>query len=266
MSVAQAIILGVLQGITEFLPVSSSGHLVLARAVMGVQEVPVLFDVVLHLATLFVVFWMFRVRIWNILSALGRLMFKGSMDEDKPLTRLSFQLVFGSCMTAALGFPLAALDVHDKPFLVGFFMVFTAFILLATLRAKGTRSVKNTGWMQFFLIGTAQGLGVLPGISRSGITIGTGLFLGLDRKTAGELSFLLSIPAVLGAFLLSLKDVEALGSVVAFPALMAGFFAALISGYVCLRLLLWLVSEGRLWVFAVYLVPMGLWVIFRFLG
>jgi undecaprenyl-diphosphatase len=113
-------------------------------------------------------------------------------------------------------------------------------------------------------MGFAQGLGVFPGISRSGITISAGLLSGLDRKAAGEFSFLLSIPAVGGAFLLSLRDISTLGSSVPLPSLGFGFLAALAAGYASLKFLLWLISSGRLWIFALYLIPAGIWGLVRF--
>jgi undecaprenyl-diphosphatase len=126
-----------------------------------------------------------------------------------------------------------------------------------TVRARGSRSIESIGWGRALLIGAAQGVGVFPGISRSGITIGSGMLSGLHRKAAGEFSFLLSLPAVGGAFLLSLKDAAELSSSVPAISLIAGFAAALLAGYASLKLLLRLIADGRLWIFALYLVPAG---------
>jgi undecaprenyl-diphosphatase len=114
------------------------------------------------------------------------------------------------------------------------------------------------------VLGIAQGIGVFPGISRSGITISTGMLVGLDRRSAGDFSFLLSIPAVGGAFLLTLKDLTELSVSVPFSSIAAGFLAALAAGYAALKLLLWLVNSGRLWIFSIYLVPAGIWGIVHF--
>ena len=264
MNAVQAALLGLLQGLTEFLPVSSSGHLVLARAVMGLEEIPVLFDVVLHLATLVVVVWVFRSRIGAILGALGRWRGRRSDEEDRALLVLALRLGAASALTAVIGLSVARLERRDNPMIVGFLLIVTAAVLLSTPRSKGGRSMEELGWNRSLVLGAAQGLGVFPGISRSGITIGVGLMVGLDRKAAGEFSFLLSIPAITGAFLLSLKDASTLWSAVPIGSLSAGFLVALITGYASLKILLRLIGSGRLWIFALYLVPVGTWAVLRF--
>lgn len=264
MSILQSVLLGLLQGITEFLPVSSSGHLVLARALMNLDEIPVLFDVILHMATLVVVIWVFRRRVGGILAALYRFVIRRSTDQDKPMLVLALQLAGASVITAVIGLGISSLEIRDEPGIVSILLIITAAFLLLSLRGGGGRSIENIGWGRALLMGTAQGLGVFPGISRSGITIGTGLFAGLDRKAAGEFSFLLSIPAIGGAFLLSLKDAAELSDTVPPLALVFGFIAALAAGYASLKLLLWLIADGRLWIFAIYLIPAGIWGIIRF--
>lgn len=264
MSIFQGIILGLLQGVTEFLPVSSSGHLVLARAIMGLEEIPMLFDVLLHVATLIVVMWVFRARVWSILLALGRLLLGKRREEDTPALQLALKLIAASAITAVIGLGVSALEVREAPGIVSLLLIVTALILIVSTRGKGGRGIDDIGWGRTLIMGFAQGLGVFPGISRSGITIGTGLLSDLDREAAGEFSFLLSIPAVGGAFLLSLKDVVELGSAVPAASLIAGFLAALLAGYASLKLLLWLISDGRLWIFAIYLIPVGIWGLIRF--
>jgi undecaprenyl-diphosphatase len=159
---------------------------------------------------------------------------------------------------------ISSLYVREDRGLVSLLLLVTALILTATLRSRGNRPIEGIGWGRSLFIGAAQGIGVFPGISRSGITIGSGMLIGLDRKAAGEFSFLLSIPAVGGAFLLSLKDAAELSSSVPVSSLIAGFIAALAAGYASLKLLLWLIADGRLWVFALYLVPAGLWGLIHF--
>jgi len=257
MTVIQALLLGFLQGVAEFLPVSSSGHLVLARALMDLDNVPELFDVILHVATLFVVIWVFRNRIGGILVSLYRFILRKSDESDQPNLILTLQLIGASVLTAVIGLGISSLNVREDPGIVSALLIVTALILLVTIRSRGSRSIEGIGWGRALLIGAAQGIGVFPGISRSGITIGSGMFSGLDRKAAGEFSFLLSLPAVGGAFLLSLKDAAELSSSVPAISLIAGFAAALLAGYASLKLLLRLIADGRLWVFALYLVPAG---------
>ena len=257
MNVLQAFLLGILQGVTEFLPVSSSGHLVLARALMHIEGIPVLFDVILHLATLAVVIWVFRKRIGAILASLFRFVTGRAGAEDRPYLILTGQLAAASVVTAVIGLGISRLEIREDPRLVSALLLVTAVFLLTTVRSRGTRNIRSVGWGRSLILGAAQGFGVFPGISRSGITISTGLLSGLDRETAGEFSFLLSLPAVGGAFLLSLKDAAELSNAVPTVSLAVGFLAALAAGYASLRLLLWLVADGRLWIFAVYLIPVG---------
>ena len=264
MTAIQAALLGLLQGVTEFLPVSSSGHLVLARALMDLEEIPVLFDVILHVATLVVVIWVVRKRIGGILAALYRFLIRKNKEKDQPNLVLAMQLAGATLVTAVIGLGISRLDVREAPGIVSALLLVTAVILAVTIRSRGSRNIENIGWIRALLMGAAQGLGVFPGISRSGITIGSGLLWGMERKAAGEFSFLLSIPAVGGAFLLSLKDAADLSDTVPPIALIVGFAAALAAGYASLRLLLRLIANGRLWVFALYLIPVGIWGLLHF--
>lgn len=257
MNAIQALLLGVLQGITEFLPVSSSGHLVLARALMDIEGIPILFDVILHVATLLVVIWVFRKRIWGLLVSLFRVIVRRADETDRPNLILTGQLAAASVVTAVFGLLISRVEIRENPRVVSAFLLITAAVLLSTIRSRGSRDLASVGWGRSLIMGAAQGLGVFPGVSRSGITIGSGLLCGLDRKTAGEFSFLLSLPAVGGAFLLTLKDAAELAESVPPLSLGIGFIAALAAGYASLRLLLWLVADGRLWIFAVYLIPAG---------
>jgi len=264
MTVIQAALLGLLQGVAEFLPISSSGHLVLARALMNLDKVPELFDVILHVATLFVVIWVFRKRIGSLLVSLYRFIIRKSDESDRPNLILTLQLLGASVLTAVIGLGISTLNVREDPGIVSALLIVTALILTATIRSRGNRSLEGIGWGRALIIGAAQGIGVFPGISRSGITIGSGMLSGMDRKAAGEFSFLLSLPAVGGAFLLSLKDAAELSSSVPALSLIAGFAAALAAGYASLKLLLWLIADGRLWVFALYLLPAGIWGVIHF--
>lgn len=264
MNLLQAILLGLLQGLTEFLPVSSSGHLVIARAVMDIQDIPLLFDVILHLATLVVVIWFFRRSLAEILAAIWRLIVKKGQEEDARYLMLALKLAAASVITAIIGLGVMQFLTRNNPQSVAVLFMITALLLLSTLFLRGSKHLNGMGWFGALFIGVAQGFGVLPGISRSGITLVSGLMAGFDRRAAAEFSFLLSIPAVAGAFLFSLKDAAALGSRVAALPLLAGFAAALLAGYASLRLLLWLFEGGKLWVFAIYLLPLGSWALIRF--
>ena len=171
--------------------------------------------------------------------------------------KLAGLLAAASAVTAVVGFAVSTWDGREEPRLVAALLIVTAGALVGSAFVRGDRGMDDIGWVRALLLGFAQGLGVFPGISRSGITISAGLATGIDRKSAGTFSFLLSIPAIIGAFLFTLKDVGELADSVPLLSLAAGFLAALLSGYAALRILLWLVRRGKLWVFAIYLIPAG---------
>ena len=145
-----------------------------------------------------------------------------------------------------------------SPFLISCCFVITGIFLFVSGRHVSVRTTAVPGVVQGLVIGLAQGIGVIPGISRSGSTISASLFAGLDRKTAGEFSFLLSIPAILAAFILELKSADTLGSHVPVAALAAGMLTAFAVGYLSLKFLLGLIQRGKLGWFAVYLIPAGI--------
>lgn len=264
MNTMQAIILGVVQGATEFLPVSSSGHLIIGREIIGVVDVPVLFDVLLHVATLVAVFVVLRARIADLLAVMWRAVTGRRREEDGPYLRLIAMILVATVLTGALGIGLGSvLDIRSPRLTSGLFLV-TGLILIATRFVKGRRTLAEARWRDALVVGVAQGFGVLPGISRSGITISASLFAGLDRATAGEFSFLLAIPAILGALVLTLNDAAALGAGVGAGAIIAGCLAALLTGLAALTVLLRVVRAGGLHWFALYLVPLGVWGLITF--
>lgn len=257
MTLLQSVLLGIVQGVTEFLPVSSSGHLVVMKNVFGVTEVPILFDVLLHVATLAVVIVVFRRRIGAVLASCLRWIARRHGETDAENLRLAWVILLATVFTGAIGLGLGSLEVGRFPKVVGGLFLVTALILVAIRTARGDTSYGGIGVKHAIIAGVAQGFGVLPGISRSGITISAALFTGVKRENAGEFSFLLSIPAILGALLVTLRDAGELAAAVSLPALAAGIVAAIVSGWAALVLLLWLIRSARLYLFAFYLVPLG---------
>ena len=262
MSIFQAIILGALQGITEFLPISSSGHLAIAQHLFGL-ELPLIFDVSLHLASLLAVLLVFRKILWSLIISFGRWVMRKNSIEDELQLNTILSLILASIVTAAFGLVFKKL-IPDLPLI----FIFGGFILTACALAashkvhsreveKNTKEPKKISVLKALVIGASQGIGVLPGISRSGITISSSLFLKLDRKTAGEFSFLLSIPAILGAFILEAKDLTSLTTEVSLISLLIGCFTSFIVGYFSLRFLLKLIQKGKLYYFAFYLMPVA---------
>jgi undecaprenyl-diphosphatase len=235
-----ALILGIIQGITEWLPVSSSGHLVLAQQYLGLR-VPVLFDVLLHLATLIVIFLVFRKDILEILGALCRRDFKS--EEG----RLFLFIVLGSVPAALIGFTFrdALAAMFQSTLTVGAALLVTGFILFSSGFA---RPGKGLTWKNSLIVGVFQGLAIIPGISRSGATIGSGLLSGVGRERIVRFSFLLSVPAIIGATLFLLDDISLID-----PAPMAaGMLASILVGYFSLKLVIKTVLNRRFHLFAIY--------------
>lgn len=261
MNAIEAIVLGAIQGLTEFLPVSSSGHLVLFQNLFGLQEPELLFDICLHVGTLLAVLIVFYREILEILKALfqipGRMKTAGGfmqLCQADPSIRMALLIVVGSIPTAVIG--LLFKEITDQLFgsitVVGCMLLVTGTLLWLTRRIRGEgRSVGQATVKDALIIGTVQGLAILPGISRSGSTIATALFLGVDRKLAGRYSFLLSIPAIVGALVLGLHTPE-LHTTIPMGTIIAGSVVSALVGWLALVILLRVVDRGQLHCFAPY--------------
>ncbi len=267
MNLTEAIVLGVVQGVTEFLPVSSSGHLVLFQHLLDIKEPMLAFDISVHVGTLFAVVIYFFKDIAGIIKSLWRLVSvlpdtkaaAGLLATDRDV-RMALLIVAGSVPTAFLG--LIFKDMAEMLFssvtIVGVTLLITGLILWCTKwtgeNGYGVRQFSVKGSLA---VGIVQGLAIIPGISRSGSTIAAGLFLGLNRETAARFSFLLSIPAIAGAGLLGAKDLIGQGSL-PFMVIAAGTLASCVVGYASLKLLVWMVRQGRLHFFAPYCAATGI--------
>ncbi len=257
MSFLKAIILGVIQGIAEFLPVSSSGHLLVTRNLMDLGDVPVLFDIILHIATLFVVCFVFRERIIILFRTLFRWIIRKNDEKDRANLNTIVLILVSTFFTGIIGYFINKVEFFQNPRIVSVFFIITAIILWLSRYGKAKKSYGEIGVKEGVYLGIAQGLGVIPGISRSGITISTGLLAGIDREKAGEISFIISIPAILGALLLDLKDSVILFSEIAAVKIVVAFITTVIVGYFSLLLLMKLIRGGRLYFFSFYLLPLG---------
>ncbi len=256
MTFIQSILLGALQGFTEFLPVSSSGHLAVVESFMKLQEVPVLFDILLHLATLLVVIIVFRNRLIGIVISLFKR--NNIKNEDKANRKLFLMILVSTFFTGIIGLGLNNLEVEKYLFIIYFLFIITGFILIGSKFWGGSIDYSSLGLKQGVITGISQGLGVLPGISRSGITISAALLSGMNREKAGEYSFLISLPAILGAFILEFKDAEGLLDIVDPLIIGAGMISAFIVGLLSLKILLKLIKNGKLYLFSFYLIPLGI--------
>jgi len=266
MSIFTAIVLGVIQGLTEFLPVSSSGHLVLFQKIFGIEEPALLFDIMLHVGTLAAVFAVLWKDIWAILRKL--------------LQPLTAYLIIATIPTVIIA--LALKDPIEKLFETGQFLgvcfLITAALLSAAelLSRRGATGGSHAGgglkkpgemnWLDALVIGIMQAIAIVPGVSRSGATLSGALSRRLDRDFAARFSFLLSIPAILGAAILQLKDVvksgeTAAGDGIGAAAMVAGTISAAIIGFFAVRLMLKIVREKSLWGFAIYTAILGVLVL-----
>ncbi|MDE7139280.1 MAG: undecaprenyl-diphosphate phosphatase [Treponemataceae bacterium] len=288
MTILQSILVGALQGVTEFLPVSSSGHLALAKHLFQVGDVPPLFDIMLHMATLLAVVIYFRKvigRLFMILfRAIGR---KEAPMDSKPITdakiatltpneqagrSLIIMVIISTIVTGAIGIVTSKVITRIPLTHICIGFLITAALLVASSivdkhrcfdRAamngvSGEQHLTGINWWQALIVGFAQGIGTLPGISRSGATISGALFSGVDRRTAGDYSFIVAIPAILGAFILELKDLEIVAGAVGLIPLVLGCVTAFVSGYLALAWLMNIIRRGHLEWFALYLVPAGI--------
>ena len=243
-----AAFLGLVQGLTEFLPVSSSGHLVLFQQFFEVQGDHILFDLVLHLGTLLPVLVYYREQVMVLLR--DPVVGDGPFLE-RPGVRLWGLLIAASVPTAIIG--LALKDVFEQlfatPAALAITFALTATLLLSTRFTDRDGDGEVTVW-QAVLLGIAQGFAITPGISRSGTTIAVALALGIGREQAARFSFLMSVPAIGGAVLLMLKDADL--ETLDLGQLGIGFSVSLVSGYAALVLLVQLVRRGGLYWFSAY--------------
>lgn len=249
MTIWLAMLLGLVQGLCEFLPVSSSGHLVLLQNIFNISEGALFFDTMLHVGTLAGVCAVYWEQLWQMLR--------------HPLQRKVGLLLTATAVTAAIAF--LARDVITAAYegaLLGIGFIATTVILLLTERAGMTRgSIGKMPYKSAALVGVMQGVAILPGISRSGSTIAGSLFAGLGRKDAAEFSFLLSVPAILGAVVMQLPDVLREGVVVPWAPVLAGMAVAAVSGYVSIRVMLRVILQRKLRWFAYYTLVLGVLVL-----
>jgi undecaprenyl-diphosphatase len=248
MTLTEGLLLGALQGLTEFLPVSSSGHLALAQQLMpGFEQPGLLFDVVLHLGTMVAVILYFRQDLKNLVTAPFRHDIQAV--QERRYLRL---LIVGSIPTAIIGlaFKDTVEQFFERPLMVASFLIVTGLLLFVAERFRSAGRKRLT-LSDSLITGIAQGVAILPGISRSGTTIAALLLRGVEGQTAARFSFLLALPAVGGAAFLSLKDVEQLpqGEIGIY---LAGAGISCLVGLLCIHALLGIIRQKRLYYFSLY--------------
>ncbi|MFB6257745.1 MAG: undecaprenyl-diphosphate phosphatase [Flavobacteriales bacterium] len=255
MDFLEALILGVLQGLTEFLPVSSSGHLELGETLLGIKaKDPTLFAVIVHGATALSTIFVFRERI----VALSRSCFHGGPHSERTYAlKILISMVPAGLVGLLFKEELEAF-FSGRPILVGAMLLITALLLF--LSNRWSHGQRKLAYGTAFIIGVAQAFALMPGISRSGATISTSLLLGVGRERAAEFSFLMVIPLLLGAMGKKLLDVigTELGSNISLGPLVLGFAAAFLSGVLACKWMLRIVARARLSAFAIYCCILGI--------
>ena len=248
MTLLEAIILGVIQGLTEFLPISSSGHLVLGQYVLDVKLKGNSFEIVTHLGTLVSVLCIF----WKEILSL-------TLDiTDKNNRKYIFYLILGTIPAVVIGFGAKSYisELFESVQLVSIALMVTGLILFFSKKVKNNSLQIDA--KKAFLIGITQAIAIVPGISRSGITICTALALGMSGKNAAKFSFLLAIPAISGAGLLLALDPQSDITFIPLTSLIMAFMSSFIVGYICLKWLLSLLESGKFYFFGYYCFMIGL--------
>lgn len=266
MDVIQAIIIGIVQGLTEFLPISSSAHLIFIQRLLGVES-SLAFDTFLHFGTLIAVIWFFRVDIYKMLKAwwlsLGDILqhrFKEGFYSN-PYKRLAWYVILATIPVGIIGICFES-EVESlfggALFVPAFFLFVTGTILYISQRMNsGKIDFANITKREALFMGLGQACAILPGLSRSGTTIAAGLVIGLDKEFAAKFSFILSIPAILGATFVQIKDIGAVMDV-NLVAILLGFLASIVAGYIAIKWVLELIEKRSLDIFAFYCWIMGI--------
>ena len=255
MPVWQSIILGIIQGLAEFLPISSSGHLVLFQNIFGMQGAELLLDTLLHAGTLIAVF----IVLWKDIVGILK----------KPFQKVTLMLIIATI-------PAVVMAVFFEDFIVkafggeflGWGFLLTAIVLLSLSFIKGgiedkTADLNTIGVKQAGIMGLFQAVAIMPGVSRAGLTISGGLFSGAAREKAARFSFLMSIPAILGSLVFNIKDILELDSSAGFSygTAIIGMAAAAVAGVVALKWMFSIIKKGKLWVFSIYVGILGILIV-----
>ncbi len=259
MNLFQALILGIIQGATEFLPVSSSGHLVLVPWLLGWEQPGLTFDTVAHWGTALAIIVYF----WREWLALIQAVFQAIRQRSiaDPKARLALLIIIGTVPAALIGYVLESFfeQMFSRPSAAAAFLLVTAVLLSVTERlGRQEHDLEQMTWLDALLVGLGQALAIFPGLSRSGATIAAGLARGLKREPAARFSFLLATPIILGAGAFKLLDLAQAGDLTGqMPTLIVGFLGAGVVGFGCIHFLLRYLQRRSLYPFAIYCAAVG---------
>ncbi len=268
----KSIYLGLIQGLTEFLPISSSGHLVIWKSFLDIETQGVVWEIALHFGTLLAILGVFYKDIFMILKSIGLSYKKLGAGENfikiiknDHHARIFLFVIIGTVPTVIIAFFCKSTfeDLFDKPVVAGYMLLVTGTVLWFTRYSFNDSKKKELGVVNALIIGTVQGLAITPGISRSGTTIAAATMRGVDRETASRFSFLLVIPVIIGGMVMMFQDTITLKSEET-SFLILGSLIAAISGYISLRFLIKIVKTGNMHFFSYYCWPFGLFIILFF--
>ena len=247
MNIIDIVILGILQGITEFLPVSSSGHLVLAQYILGIESPGNTLEILFHIGTLFSVFYVFNKDIKSIVISLN----------EKPTQKLVIYIIIATIPAVIIGliFKSHIINLFSSIVPVGYALLSTGAILTLSINFKNKN--KSLSYLYSLLIGLAQAVAIIPGISRSGTTIAISMLMGIPPKEAARFSFLLSIPVIIGAGLLGSLELESYGLLTP-KFIITGILTSFIVGTLSLKILLKILEVGKFHFFGIYCVIAGI--------
>lgn len=268
MTVTDAILQGIIQGLTEFLPVSSDGHLSIYQHFTGnYGESALIFTLMLHLGTLLAVLITYRQTIWELICEAFSIMydfFHGRLKSTRPTETRSMVYMLIATTLPLFAFVLIKDFItsfsEDSDIIVeGFCFLFTAIMLFLSAKCvKGRKGARRMSLRDALIIGTFQGLAIMPGISRSGSTISSGLLLGYSKEFMVKFSFILSIPAILGACVLDIPEIIAAGMVYSWPVIIAGLVSSAIVGFIAIKLIRYLVINDKFIIFSYYTFVLGI--------
>ncbi len=259
-----AVVLGIFQGITEWLPIIRSGHLAIFQFYFE-EEPPILFDIILHLGSLCVIFYIMRDEIKELLSSLpGFISNYKNYANLKGDQRLIALVIIASIPTAIIGFNFDTIigDFYSEMHLVGGCLIFTSVIIWISKDYSGDKQIDDFPIKNALVVGFFQGLAILPGVSRSGTTIAISKILGMDPVGAARFSFLLFIPAIIGATLLKIQDIDETIADVGPLSLILGFISSVITSYFSINLLLTLIKKQQFHYFTPYCLVLGTFLIY----
>ena len=259
-----AVLLGILQGVTEWLPISSSGHLAIFQFYFN-EEPPILFDIILHLGSLCVIFYIMREEIREVFLVLPSIFDYKNYHNLKGYERMLMMVVLASIPTAIIGFTFDCTiigDFYTEMHLVGGCLIFTGVLIWVSKDYDGKKQIDDFKFSNALVVGFFQGLAILPGVSRSGSTIAISKILGMDPVKAARLSFLLFIPAIMGATLLKIGEIDETVDEVGILALSLGFISSAITSYFAVSALLKLIKQQKFHYFTPYCIILGMFLIY----